>query len=107
MIQAASRAEILEKTGCVVAVRDASFKVSRGEFFVLMGLSGSGKSNSSKKNDDITVQIVGISFQNRGYKKQCCETHKDEYLGENLIIFFHLCTPPRLPQPVLRFEKEM
>lgn len=36
--------EVLEKTGCVVAVRDVSFSVKRGEFFVIMGLSGSGKS---------------------------------------------------------------
>ncbi len=36
--------EILEQTGCVVAVRDMSFDVARGEVFVVMGLSGSGKS---------------------------------------------------------------
>jgi glycine betaine/proline transport system ATP-binding protein len=35
---------LLEKTGCVMAVRDVSFRVHRGEFFVIMGLSGSGKS---------------------------------------------------------------
>ena len=39
-----SKEETLEKTGCVLAVRDISFAVKRGEFFVLMGLSGSGKS---------------------------------------------------------------
>ncbi len=39
-----SKTETLEKTGCVLAVRDISFAVNRGEFFVLMGLSGSGKS---------------------------------------------------------------
>ena len=36
--------EILEKTGCVAAVRDMNFDVARGEVFVVMGLSGSGKS---------------------------------------------------------------
>ncbi len=36
--------EILERTGCVTAVRDLSFDVARGEVFVVMGLSGSGKS---------------------------------------------------------------
>ncbi len=39
-----SAAEILERTGCVTAVRDISFDVSHGEVFVVMGLSGSGKS---------------------------------------------------------------
>jgi len=43
-IRTATREVIQEKTGCVVAVRDASFSVRQGEMFVIMGLSGSGKS---------------------------------------------------------------
>jgi glycine betaine/proline transport system ATP-binding protein len=38
------RTELLEKTGCVAAVKDISFEVAQGEVFVVMGLSGSGKS---------------------------------------------------------------
>ncbi len=40
-----SNQEIREKTKQVVGVRDASFAVEQGECFVIMGLSGSGKSS--------------------------------------------------------------
>ena len=39
-----TRAELREKTGNTIAVRDVSFDVAPGEVFVVMGLSGSGKS---------------------------------------------------------------
>jgi glycine betaine/proline transport system ATP-binding protein len=39
-----TRSEIVEKTGVVVGVANASLTVQRGEISVLMGLSGSGKS---------------------------------------------------------------
>jgi len=35
---------IHEKTGMTVGVQDASFTINKGEIFVIMGLSGSGKS---------------------------------------------------------------
>ena len=39
-----NKEEILEKTGMTVGVDNASFHVNAGEIFVVMGLSGSGKS---------------------------------------------------------------
>lgn len=44
MGQGVSRDEILDRTGSTVAIRDVSFSVNEGEIFVVMGLSGSGKS---------------------------------------------------------------
>lgn len=39
-----SKPQVLERFQCVVGVQNASFEVSRGEIFCIMGLSGSGKS---------------------------------------------------------------
>lgn len=39
-----SKDEILEDIGCTVGINDASFSVNKRETFVIMGLSGSGKS---------------------------------------------------------------
>jgi len=40
----ATKQELLEQTGHVIAVKDVSFDVHESEIFVVMGLSGSGKS---------------------------------------------------------------
>ena len=45
--QSKSRAEIQAETGHVVAVKDVSFEVKKGECFVVMGLSGSGNRHLS------------------------------------------------------------
>lgn len=39
-----SKEEVRDGFDCVLGVRDASFKVAKGEIFCIMGLSGSGKS---------------------------------------------------------------
>ena len=42
--QGLGKIEVRDRFDCVVGVQDASFTVSRGEIFCIMGLSGSGKS---------------------------------------------------------------
>jgi len=42
--QGGDKGDILESTGCTVAVENAELSIREGEVFVVMGLSGSGKS---------------------------------------------------------------
>ncbi|MBN9033244.1 MAG: betaine/proline/choline family ABC transporter ATP-binding protein [Rhizobiales bacterium] len=42
--EGAGKAEVLQKTGCVVGLNNIDFSIRNGETFVIMGLSGSGKS---------------------------------------------------------------
>jgi glycine betaine/proline transport system ATP-binding protein len=44
LARGADKNEILKRTGVTVAIDDVSFQVERGKIFVLIGLSGSGKS---------------------------------------------------------------
>lgn len=42
--EGATKAQVRQETGCVLAVNDVSFAVGKQETFVIMGLSGCGKS---------------------------------------------------------------
>ena len=60
-----SKSEVLERYDAVVGVKDASFKVGKGEIFCLMGLSGSGKSTLVRHINRLieptagTIRILG------------------------------------------------
>ena len=66
--EGATRQSVMDRTGCLVAVRDATFSVERGETFVVMGLSGSGKSTLIRCLSRLieptsgTVEIDGIAI---------------------------------------------
>lgn len=74
----ASNEEIRKKTTCAVGVRNVDFNVKKGELFVIVGLSGSGKSslircfNLLNKPTLGTIKIEG---------KDITEFDKDELLN--------------------------
>lgn len=55
-----NREEILEKTGVVLGVADASLEVSAGSISVLMGLSGSGKSSLLRCVNGLNTVTRGV-----------------------------------------------
>jgi glycine betaine/proline transport system ATP-binding protein len=57
--QGVSKKNILKKTHCIVAVNDATFSVQEGEIFVIMGLSGSGKSSLIRCFNKLNKPISG------------------------------------------------
>jgi len=57
-----TKEEILEKTGMAVGVQDASFTVNEGEIFVVMGLSGSGKSTMVRMLNRLIEPSFGHVF---------------------------------------------
>ena len=63
------KGEVHARTGHVIGLRDVNFNVKRGEIFVIMGLSGSGKSTAIRtvnKLLDTTngqVMVDGVDVQ--------------------------------------------
>lgn len=58
----ASKDEILEKTKAVIAVNNANFEIQQGEIFVVIGLSGSGKSSLLRCLNMLNVPTQGAVF---------------------------------------------
>ena len=64
--EGAQKDEVFEKTGHTVGVFDASFSVNKGEIFVIMGLSGSGKSTMVRLLNRLIEPTAGtITLNNR------------------------------------------
>ncbi len=92
----ASKDEILEKTGHVVGLRQITFDVDEGELFVVMGLSGSGKStairtvNKLVEPTDGSVQVDGIEVTElRGKALQDFRKDKMGMVFQHFALFPH------------------
>ncbi len=60
--QGLEKAEIFEKTETTIGVQDASFQIFKGEIFVIMGLSGSGKSTMVRMLNRLIEPTSGKVF---------------------------------------------
>jgi glycine betaine/proline transport system ATP-binding protein len=76
-----SKASILEKTGMTVGVDNASFTIESGEIFVIMGLSGSGKSTIVRMLNRLIDPTAGKVFVDEKDVTQ---------MGQNELVKFRL-----------------
>ncbi len=88
--------EVLRRSGHVVGLNDVTFSVNRGELFVVMGLSGSGKSTAIRavnKLHEITVGEVlvdGTDVQKlRGPDLQAFRREKMGMVFQHFALFPH------------------
>ncbi|MCY4163420.1 MAG: betaine/proline/choline family ABC transporter ATP-binding protein [bacterium] len=87
--------EVQTTTGCVVGLSDVTFSVQDGEIFVIMGLSGSGKSTAIRtvnRLHDVTagaVQVDGIDLAQLSKKE--LESFRREKMG---MVFQHFALFP-------------
>jgi len=76
-----SKGAILEKTGMTVGVDNASFTIESGEIFVIMGLSGSGKSTIVRMLNRLIDPTAGKVFVDEKDVTQ---------MGQNELVKFRL-----------------
>ncbi len=88
--------EVHARTGHVVGLRDVNFEVLRGEIFVIMGLSGSGKSTAIRtvnKLLDITnghVWVDGVDVQTLGGRElQAFRREETGMVFQHFALFPH------------------
>lgn len=89
-----SKADILKSVGATVGVTDANFEVNDGEIFVIMGLSGSGKSTMIRMINRLIeptsghVLIDGQDLTSLG-KKQLLEVRRKKMrmVFQNFALF--------------------
>ena len=93
--QGASKEEIHDKTKAVIAVNRANFEIQQGEIFVVIGLSGSGKSsllrclNMLNVPTEGSVNILGTDITKIS-KKELIEVRRDK-IG---MVFQHFALLP-------------
>lgn len=94
--QGVGKAEVHALTGHVVGLRDVNFSVKQGEIFVIMGLSGSGKStairtvNQLLKTTNGTVEVDGIDVQQLdGTDLQKFRREKTGMVFQHFALFPH------------------
>jgi glycine betaine/proline transport system ATP-binding protein len=84
------RAEMLDKTGCVAAVKDVSFDVAQGEVFVVMGLSGSGKSTLVRCLTRLIEPTAGrVELENRDVASMSGKELMEVRRREVAMVFQH------------------
>jgi glycine betaine/proline transport system ATP-binding protein len=84
------RAELLDKTGCVAAVKDVSFDVAQGEVFVVMGLSGSGKSTLVRCLTRLIEPTAGkVELENRDVASMSSKELMEVRRREVAMVFQH------------------
>ena len=91
-----SKDEVMARSGHVVGLSDVSFTVERGEIFVVMGLSGSGKStalravNKLLKTTHGNVWVDGVDVQTlKGGDLQAFRREKMGMVFQHFALFPH------------------
>lgn len=91
-----TKQEILKKTGCTIAINGATFEINKRETFVVMGLSGSGKSTFIRCLNRLIEPTTGeIYIDGKDIMKMDQETLRETRRYKMSMVFQHFGLLPQ------------
>lgn len=88
MLEGADKADVYQKCGCTVALWDVNLQIPRGKVFVIIGLSGSGKSTAVRCFNHLTVPTLGKIFFEDQNVGEMSHTELREYRRSKISMVF-------------------
>lgn len=99
--------EILKETGTISAARDVTFDVRKGEIFVIMGLSGSGKSTILRCMTGLieptlgSLKVTGTNLKTASYEEMIeIRRHKMGMVFQDFALLPHLTVLDNIAFPL-------
>lgn len=90
LMKGKSKQEIKKETGCTVAVNGANLTINEGEIFVIMGLSGSGKSSLLRCINRLNKPVFGaVAVNGRNIVNMTDEELRSIRRKELAMVFQH------------------
>lgn len=90
LMKGESKQRIKKETGCTVAVNGANFHINEGEIFVIMGLSGSGKSSLLRCINRLNKPTFGaITINGKNIATMTDEELREIRRKELAMVFQH------------------
>jgi len=90
-----SKDEVLRQSGHVIGIRDVNFSVSTGEIFVVMGLSGSGKSTALRTVNKLFEATAGQVWVDGTDVQKLSGTRLQAFRREKMgMVFQHFALFP-------------
>lgn len=90
LMKGESKQRIKKETGCTVAVNGANFDINEGEIFVIMGLSGSGKSSLLRCINRLNKPTFGaITINGKNIATMTDEELREVRRKELAMVFQH------------------
>ena len=107
MQNGSNKDEVYKQTGCTVALWDVTFDVPEGEIFVVIGLSGSGKSTAVRCFNKLTEPTDGGVYYRDQNVMEMPQKELLEYIFDYGFTMDQCAKAMNIPAPLIALKTEI